>query len=149
VAFCTGGNGAWGRVFLSRDRAESFQIYDTPIAATTQSSGAFALTFDQSGALWVCGGDYRKPTLPLTNLARLEPGGSSFERIDSPSGYLSSIAISGKAVVAAGTSGIIVGDAKAGFTRVSSAPFNTVRFVNSKLAVCVGPAGTIASIKLG
>lgn len=142
VAFCTGGAGQ-ARVFFSRGGGGVFVAMDTPIPAQAASQGAFAVTIDKHGAVWVCGGDYKNPNAPGVNLARLDPGRVSFEVVPAPPGYLSSIAVEGETVIATGLAGTIVSRKGGAFERVSPAPMNTVRLTSKKSAVLCGPLGSI------
>lgn len=142
MAFCTGGAGR-ARVYLSRAGQGVFVPLDTPIAAATPSSGAFAVAFDKSGALWVCGGDYKAPNAPGVNLAWLDPGRVTFQPVDAPPGYLSSVSVQGSTVIATGLAGTIVSRKGGAFERVSVAPMNTVRLTSETSAVLCGPKGSV------
>lgn len=142
VAFCTGGAGK-ARVYLSRGGGGVFVALDTPILADAGSKGAFAVTFDKGGALWVCGGDYKNPTASGVNLARLDPSRVTFDPVDAPPGYLSSVSIDGSTVMATGLAGTIVSRKGGAFERISPAPMNTVRLTSEKSGVLCGPKGSI------
>ena len=142
VAFCTGGAGK-ARVYLSRGGGGVFVALDTPILADAGSKGAFATTFDKGGALWVCGGDYKNPTASGVNLARLDPSRVTFDPVDAPPGYLSSVSIDGSTVMATGLAGTIVSRRGGAFERISPAPMNTVRLTSEKSGVLCGPKGSI------
>jgi photosystem II stability/assembly factor-like uncharacterized protein len=148
VAFCSGGLAPYGRAYLSRDGGATFFARDTPIVASAPSRGAFACAFSETGDLWICGGDYREPAGPGVNLAlwSAETGGMSAPA--APQGYLSSIAVRGKAVVATGLAGTILRLDAGPFRRLSSAPFNTIRLSGPTEAVLVGPKGTMAEATL-
>jgi photosystem II stability/assembly factor-like uncharacterized protein len=142
AAFCTGGAGR-ARVYLSRGGGGVFVAMDTPILADAASKGAFAVTFDKRGALWVCGGDYKNPTAKGVNLARLDPGRMTFEPVEAPPGYLSSVSVHGETVMATGLAGTIVSRKGAPFQRISPAPMNTVRLTSEKSGALCGPKGSI------
>ena len=142
VAFCTGGAGQ-ARVYFSRGGGGVFVAADTPIPADAPSKGAFAVAFDKSGAIWVCGGDYKNPTAPGVNLAWLAPGRVSFQAVDAPPGYLSGLSIKGSTVIATGLAGTIVSRKGKPFERVSVAPMNSVRLTSETSAVLCGPRGSI------
>jgi len=142
VAFCSGGAGK-ARVYVSRGGGGVFVALDTPILADAPSKGAFAVAYDKHGALWVCGGDYQKPRAEGVNLARLDPGGVSFQPVPAPTGYLSSVSVKGSTVMATGLAGTIVSLGGGAFRRVSEAPMNTVRLSSEKSAVLCGPKGAI------
>lgn len=142
VAFCTGGAGR-ARVYVSRGGGGVFVPVDTPILADAPSKGAFAVTYDKRGTLWVCGGDYQKPRAEGVNLARMEPGRLDFEPVAAPAGYLSSVSAKGGVVMATGLAGTIVSREGGAFQRLSSAPMNTARLTSAKTAVLCGPKGAI------
>ena len=143
IAFCTGGAGR-ARVYLSRDgRGQKFEVLETPIPADAPSRGAFALAFGPSGELWVCGGDFKEPAAKGVNLAWLAPGGSAFQAVDAPAGYLSGIATTGATVLATGLAGTIVSRDGGHFERLTAQPFNTARLSGPKAGVLVGPKGSI------
>lgn len=142
VAFCTGGAGK-ARVYLSRGGGGVFVATDAPILADAPSKGAFAVAFGKDNALWVCGGDYKNPTAQGVNLARLRPGSVTFEPVEAPAGYLSSVSVRGSTVMATGLAGTIVSRKGAPFERISPAPMNTVRLTSQTSAVLCGPKGSI------
>lgn len=142
VAFCTGGAGR-ARVYLSRGGGGVFVAIDTPILADAASKGAFAVAFDKHNALWVCGGDYKSPTAKGVNLARLDPGRVTFEPVEAPPGYLSSVSVDGSTVMATGLAGTIVSREGGAFERISPAPMNTVRLTSETSGVLCGPKGSI------
>lgn len=142
VAFCTGGAGR-ARVYLSRGGGGVFVAIDTPILADAASKGAFAVAFGKDNALWVCGGDYKNPAAKGVNLARLEPGRVTFEPVEAPSGYLSSVSVDGSTVMATGLAGTIVSRKGGAFERISPAPMNAVRLTSETSGVLCGPGGSI------
>lgn len=148
VAFCTGGGGM-ARVYVSREGGRYFVALKTPIPADAPSRGAFAVAWGKRRELWVCGGDYKAPEAEGANLAILRPGALDFQRAPAPAGYLSSVAVDGKTVMAAGLSGVLVSHDDAPFQRVSSAPFNTVRLGSRKAGVLCGPGGAIGLWRAG
>jgi photosystem II stability/assembly factor-like uncharacterized protein len=148
VAFCTGGGGM-ARVYVSREGGRYFVALKTPIPADAPSRGAFAVAWSKRRELWVCGGDYKAPDAEGANLAILGPGSLEVRRAPAPAGYLSSVAVHGKTVMAAGLSGVLVSYDDAPFQRVSSAPFNTVRLSSRKAGVLCGPGGSIGLWRAG
>lgn len=75
----TGGNAA--RVFRSEDRGQTWTVASTPMVSGTESAGVFSLAFrDELHGLAV-GGDYRKETEVLANVARTEDGGKTWTLI--------------------------------------------------------------------
>lgn len=142
AAFCTGGAGK-ARVYLSRGGGGVFVAMDTPILADAGTRGAFAVAFGKDNTLWVCGGDYKNPTAKGVNLARLDPGRVTFEPVDAPPGYLSSVSVHGSTVMATGLAGTIVSRKGGAFERISPAPMNTVRLTSEKAGVLCGPKGSI------
>lgn len=142
VAFCTGGAG-WAKVYLSLDGGRYFHPLDTPIRADAPSRGAFAVAFGRDGALWVCGGDYKEPAAAGVNLAWLAPNSRTFQAVDAPAGYLSSVAVKGATVLATGLAGSIAAVDGRSFERVSTTPFNTARLINARKGLLCGPKGSV------
>jgi photosystem II stability/assembly factor-like uncharacterized protein len=151
VWFATGG-AAVARVFHSRDRGKSWQVYDTPLRAGVASAGIFSIAFRDARHGVIAGGDYQQPALRGRNVALTNDGGATWTLVDSvrsPAGYRSAVAIvpgtKGRELVAVGTSGTDVShDAGATWTAVDSVPYNGVAFVARGTGWAVGPRGRIA-----
>jgi photosystem II stability/assembly factor-like uncharacterized protein len=102
--FVTGG-ARTARVFHSVDRGRSWTASDIPLTAGVASAGAFSIAFRGPKEGIIVGGDYQRPSEPGKNAARTNDGGKTWKRIDGPLPFRSCIAWTGKAWLAAGTSG--------------------------------------------
>jgi len=102
------GAGAKARVLRTTDHGRSWQVSDTPLAAG-QSAGIFSIAFRDEKHGIVVGGDYRKESEAVDNLAVTNDGGVTWKLVKGLSGYRSVIAyVPGKktpALVAIGPSG--------------------------------------------
>jgi photosystem II stability/assembly factor-like uncharacterized protein len=76
VWFATGGKVA--RVFHSEDRGQSWQVFDTPIMHSADSTGVFSIAFRDPMHGVIAGGDYKQPNGDGPNLAFTEDGGKSW-----------------------------------------------------------------------
>lgn len=102
------GAGAKARVLRTTDHGRSWQVSDTPLAAG-QSAGIFSIAFRDEKHGIVVGGDYRKESEAVDNLAVTNDGGVTWKLVKGLSGYRSVVAyVPGKktpALVAIGPSG--------------------------------------------
>lgn len=102
------GAGAKARVLRTTDRGRSWQVADTPLAAG-QSAGIFSIAFRDAKHGVVAGGDYRKESEAVDNLAVTNDGGATWKLVKGLSGYRSVVTyVPGKkipALVALGPSG--------------------------------------------
>lgn len=72
----TGGKSA--RVFRSDDRGQTWSVASTPIVSGTESAGVFSLAFRDEQHGIAVGGDFRKETEALANVARTDDGGKTW-----------------------------------------------------------------------
>jgi photosystem II stability/assembly factor-like uncharacterized protein len=102
------GAGAKARVLRTTDRGRSWQVADTPLAAA-QSAGIFSIAFRDEKHGVVVGGDYRKESEAVDNLAMTDDGGITWKLVKGLSGYRSVVAyvpsMKTPALVAIGPSG--------------------------------------------
>ena len=91
IWFATGGRAA--RVFYSPDRAQTWQVFDTPILHGPDSAGIFSIAFRDPTHGVIAGGDYKHPEQDGPNLAFTNDGGKTWtlSRI-SPQSYYSAVA---------------------------------------------------------
>ena len=85
------GAGAKARVLRTTDRGRSWQVADTPLAAA-QSAGIFSIAFRDAKHGVVVGGDYRKESEAVDNLAVTTDGGITWKLVKGLSGYRSVVA---------------------------------------------------------
>lgn len=102
------GAGAKARVLRTSDHGRSWQVSDTPLAAG-QSAGIFSIAFRDEKHGVVVGGDYRKESEAVDNLAVTNDGGVTWKLVKGLSGFRSVVAyvpgMKTPALVALGPSG--------------------------------------------
>ena len=100
------GAAAKSRVLRTADRGRTWQVADTPLASG-QSSGIFSIAFRDEKHGVIVGGDYRKETDAVDNLAVTNDGGATWTLVKGLSGFRSVVAyVPGtKTLVALGPSG--------------------------------------------
>ncbi len=100
----TGGMDA--RVFYSKDRGNSWKVYDTPIINGTSGSGIFGIAMRNKKYGVIVGGNYEKPESNVDNLAYTLNGGKNWTLSKGLSGYRSGVAFVNKnTIIAVGSSG--------------------------------------------
>lgn len=96
------------RVMRTTDHGRSWQVSDTPLAAG-QSAGIFSIAFRDEKHGVVVGGDYRKESEAVDNLAVTNDGGVTWKLVKGLSGFRSVVAyvpgMKTPALVALGPSG--------------------------------------------
>lgn len=102
------GAGAKARVLRTTDHGRSWQVADTPLAAGP-SAGIFSIAFRDEKHGVVVGGDYRKESEAVDNLAVTNDGGVTWKLVKGLSGFRSVVAyvpgMKTPALVALGPSG--------------------------------------------
>lgn len=76
VWFATGGKVA--RVFHSRDRGQTWEVFQTPIIHGPESAGIFSIAFSDPAHGVIAGGDYKHPEQDGPNLAFTDDGGKTW-----------------------------------------------------------------------
>jgi photosystem II stability/assembly factor-like uncharacterized protein len=166
IWFATGGKIA--RVFHSPDRGHTWQVFDTPIAHGSDSTGIFSIAFRDAKHGVISGGDYKHPDQDGPNLAFTSDGGKTWTISGIyPQSYYSAVAYDrGFLRTSPGSLDenqahlrlfIVSGKSVYDFrppnnpTRISppkraSLQFNAVSAYPSGGALLVGPHGSIATI---
>jgi photosystem II stability/assembly factor-like uncharacterized protein len=85
------GAGSKARVLRTTDRGRTWQVSDTPLAAG-QSAGIFSIAFRDAKHGIIVGGDYRKETEAVDNLAVTSDGGATWKLVEGLSGFRSVVA---------------------------------------------------------
>jgi photosystem II stability/assembly factor-like uncharacterized protein len=85
------GAGAKARVLRTTDGGRSWQVADTPLAAGP-STGIFSITFRDAKHGVIVGGDYRKETEAIDNLAFTNDGGVTWKLVKGLTGFRSVVA---------------------------------------------------------
>ena len=128
------GAAAKSRVLRTADRGRTWQVADTPLASG-QSSGIFSIAFRDEKHGVIVGGDYRKETDAVDNLAVTNDGGATWTLVKGLSGFRSVVAyVPGtKTLVALGPSGgdYSTDDGRT-WTPITGPGFDTFSFVPGK-----------------
>jgi len=100
------GAAAKSRVLHTSDGGRTWQVADTPIASA-QSSGIFSIAFRDAKHGIVAGGDYRKESEAVDNLAITNDGGITWTLVKGLSGFRSVVAYvpGSKTLIAIGPAG--------------------------------------------
>jgi photosystem II stability/assembly factor-like uncharacterized protein len=144
VWFATGG-ARTARVFRSRDRGQTWEVRETPVAAGAASAGIFSIAFRDRDHGMVVGGDYRKPHQVGANAATTSDGGKTWTLLDKRLPYRSAVAWAKDRWVAVGTSGSHVSrDDGNTWKALDRENYNSALFTPSGEGWAVGPKGRIA-----
>ena len=143
VWFATGGAKS-GRVFRSRDRGQTWQVSETPVAAGTESAGIFSISFRDDKHGMIVGGDYRKPNDVGATAAITSDGGKTWAPLKKKLPFRSGVAWAKDRWVAVGTSGshasVDDGDT---WKELDRDNYNSVGFTSNGEGWAVGPKGRI------
>lgn len=146
-AWIATGGAAKSRVLFTADRGKTWTTYDTPLKAGS-SAGSFSIAFRDRANGVIVGGDYRKETEALDNLAITADGGNTWSLVKGLSGYRSVVAYvprNLKKIVAIGPSGTDYSeDNGRTWKTLSGGGYDSVSFVRGKsLAWATGAEGRI------
>jgi photosystem II stability/assembly factor-like uncharacterized protein len=144
VWFATGGAKA-ARVFRSKDRGQTWEASETPVAAGSASAGIFSIAFSDKDHGMSVGGDYRKPNDVGATAAVTSDGGKTWTLLDRRLPYRSAVAWAKDRWVAVGTSGSDASlDQGATWKPLGRENYNSVGFTPTGEGWVVGPKGRIA-----
>lgn len=137
------------RVLRTADGGRTWQVADTPLASG-QSSGIFSIAFRDAKHGVIAGGDYRKETEAVDNLAVTNDGGATWKLVKGLSGFRSVVAyVPGtKTLVAIGPSGgdYSLDDGRT-WTTINGPGFDTFSFARGKQTGWgAGAKGTIGKL---
>ena len=144
--FGTGGEKG-GRVFLSKDWGQTWQVVQTPIRHDSASAGIFSVAFRADGLQgFAVGGDYRKTSEVAGTLAVTSDGGRTWTSATGLGGFRSAIVVSGKVtVLATGPDGSESSrDGGKTWTSMPAPGFHALSLAGRKAWVC-GSEGRIAT----
>jgi photosystem II stability/assembly factor-like uncharacterized protein len=145
VWFATGGARS-ARVFRSRDRGQTWEVSETPVAAGAESAGIFSIAFRDKDHGMIVGGDYRKPDDVGATVATTSDGGKTWTPLDKRLPFRSAVAWAKDRWVAVGTSGSHVSrDDGNTWKRLDRENYNSAGFTPSGEGWAVGPKGRIAT----
>jgi photosystem II stability/assembly factor-like uncharacterized protein len=122
------------RVLHTSDGGHTWQVADTPLASG-QSSGIFSIAFRDAKHGIVAGGDYRKESDAVDNLAVTNDGGVTWTLVKGLSGFRSVVAYvpGSKTLIAIGPSGgdYSIDDGRT-WTPINGPGFDTFSFARGK-----------------
>lgn len=143
------GAAAKSRVLRTSDGGRTWQVADTPLASG-QSSGIFSIVFRDAKHGIVAGGDYRKESEAVDNLAVTSDGGITWTLVKGLSGFRSVVAYvpGSKTLIAIGPSGgdYSTDDGRT-WSTINGPGFDTFSFVRGKQTGWgAGAKGTIGKL---
>jgi photosystem II stability/assembly factor-like uncharacterized protein len=103
-----GTGGAVARVFHSKDKGNTWEVYDTPLASGASSKGIFSIAFKDENNGIIVGGIYDDDKNATKNMALTSDGGKTWTLVseNQPQGYRSCVTYySNDLLFAVGTSG--------------------------------------------
>lgn len=143
------GAAAKSRVLHTSDGGRTWQVADTPLASG-QSSGIFSIAFRDAKHGIVAGGDYRKESDAIDNLAITNDGGTTWTLVKGLSGFRSVVAYvpGSKTLIAIGPSGgdYSTDDGRT-WTTINGPGFDTFSFApGKKIGWGAGAKGAIGKL---
>jgi len=128
--------GAMARVFHSKDRGSSWEIYNTPMIQGGEMTGIFAMDFYNSNLGVIIGGDWNKKEENKFNKAITFNGGKSWKLLKDGPGYCSDILFipetNGNELLAVGSPGIWwSGDQGQSWKQLSDEGFYSAKMIDS------------------
>ncbi|HET8886268.1 MAG TPA: oxidoreductase [Salinimicrobium sp.] len=144
--------GKKSRVFHSSDKAETWEVFETPIVQGKETTGGYSIDFYDEKNGFIIGGDYLDPTNNTANKAFTTDGGKTWELVADGSGpgYKSSVKFvpdsNGNELVAVGGDGISYSsDGGKTWKLLSKEGFHSIEFLNNNTAFAAGN-GKIAKL---
>lgn len=143
VWFISGGKKS--RIYTSKDKGETWDVFDLPITQGAATTGAYSLDFYDQNLGVAIGGDYTKPNNNENNKVITQDGGETWEVIakNKEPGYRSCVKFvpntGGKELIAVGFKGISYSyDYGENWQQLSDEPFYTIDFINEFVAYAAG-----------
>lgn len=147
------GNNTWivsggkkSRVFYSRDKGNSWSVYETPLVQGKSMTGIFTADFYDSNNGFIAGGDYENRSQNFTNKAVTKDGGKTWKLTaeNQGFGYASCVQYipgsKAKKLITVGFSGIhYSSDGGISWKQLSTdSSLNTIRFIDDRTAIAAG-----------
>lgn len=152
IWIATGGKRS--RIFKSKDKGNSWEVYDTPIVQGKTMTGAFTVDFYNKNNGIIMGGDWEEKQNFKDTKATTQDGGMTWNIIANHNapGYISCVQFipksKGKEIMAISTEGIYYSNNKgSSWKKISNAAYFTIKF-ESKNTVWLAGNNKIAKIKL-
>lgn len=138
--------GKKSRVFYSKDKAISWEVYNTPIVQGSEMTGIFSADFYNDTLGFAVGGDYEKPEKNSGNKMITTDGGKNWELIGEGKGfgYASCVQFvpgsNGNEIVTIGPSGLYYSynKGKDWEKLLDHKTLHTIRFIDAKTAIAAG-----------
>jgi photosystem II stability/assembly factor-like uncharacterized protein len=139
------------RILRSIDGGDTWHAATTPIPSGQPSSGIFSIAFKDARHGVIVGGDYRKESEALDNVATTKDGGLTWELVKGPlpGGYRSGVAYtgdpSGPILIAVGPSGSDYSlNGGASWMSLGNVGYHAVSFARPSSGWAVGESGRVA-----
>ncbi|MDG2396559.1 MAG: oxidoreductase [Flavobacteriaceae bacterium] len=133
------------RVYFSKDKGRSWEIFNTPILQGESTTGIFSIDFYDKNNGYAIGGDYTKPEIDSLNKIITSDGGKTWKSIadNQNPGFRSCVqyfpSSNGKKLLAVGFNGIdFSSDSGLSWKHFSDEGYYTVRFLNDTVAYAAG-----------
>ncbi|WP_445457833.1 VPS10 domain-containing protein [Flavobacterium sp. HNIBRBA15423] len=138
--------GKKSRCFVSEDRGNTWQVYETPIVQGKAMTGIFTADFYDENIGFIAGGDYEKQEENVNNKAITKDGGKTWKLVGQNNGfgYASCVQFvpnsKGKALVCVGGTGLhYSSDSGKNWQKMlNDKDLYTIRFQNDSLAYAAG-----------
>jgi BNR/Asp-box repeat len=138
--------GKKSRVFFSKNKGISWEVFETPIVQGEAMTGIFTADFYNSKIGFIAGGNYEKPNQNFQNKAITFDGGKTWKLVGENQGfgYASCVQFvpksDGKQLVCVGTSGLFYSsDFGENWQQLSDdKSLYTIRFIDWKTAIAAG-----------
>ncbi|WP_443633512.1 oxidoreductase [Candidatus Marifrigoribacter sp. Uisw_064] len=137
--------GLKARVFHSKDRGNTWEVFETPIVQGNTMTGIYSVDFYNENTGIIFGGDWEDQESNEGNKAITHNGGKTWKLISNGKGpgYRSSVSFipgtNGKGIVAVGSPGISISEDQGDtWAELSDEGFYTIEFVNDSIAFASG-----------
>jgi photosystem II stability/assembly factor-like uncharacterized protein len=138
--------GKKSRVFFSKNKGISWEVFETPIVQGEAMTGIFTADFYNSKIGFIAGGNYEKPNQNFQNKAITFDGGKTWKLVGEKQGfgYASCVQFvpksDGKQLLCVGTSGVFYSsDFGENWQQLSDdKSLYTIRFIDCKTAIAAG-----------
>lgn len=137
--------GKKSRVFNTKDKGETWSVYNTPIVQGGETTGGYSIDFYDANNGIIMGGDYLHKNDNIGNKAITKDGGKTWKLVaeGTAPGYINCVQYipntNGNELMAVSTEGIYFSNNKGNtWTKVHKEGFYTIRFVDENTAWLAG-----------
>jgi photosystem II stability/assembly factor-like uncharacterized protein len=143
--------GVRSRLFISRDRGNSWSVLEPPVIQGEQGTGIFSVAVLKSGRIVIVGGNFEKPDLAQDHVFYSDDEGKTWKKPDTPTrGYRECVEEIGDVVLATGTSGVDIStDGGVNWKPLSSEEFHVVKKARKGNAVILGGSKGRTGVLIG